>query len=182
MLSLDIGCGQKRLGTLGMDITPGPNVDVVHDMTQLPWPFPNEHFDELFCSHVLEHLPWQGLEDHELIFLVMAEMHRILKKGGVAHVSVPHEDSPFAAGIPTHRRLFNEFSFTYFAGPQLGREARPSWDRPLFTSMTQRVDRYIGLPLGYNDYHLQKHVPLLYRAACFLHIGRKGNIHVDFVK
>jgi SAM-dependent methyltransferase len=49
------------------------------DITQLD--FPDESFDVILCSHVLEHVP----DDAR----AMRELHRVLKRGGVAIVQVP---------------------------------------------------------------------------------------------
>jgi SAM-dependent methyltransferase len=44
----------------GLDITPGPGVDLVHDAT-LPWPDRWDRFDLVVCTEVLEHV--QGWRD-----------------------------------------------------------------------------------------------------------------------
>lgn len=49
------------------------------DMTDMH--FENNTFDYIFASHVLEHIP----NDH----LAMSELFRVLKRGGVAYLSVP---------------------------------------------------------------------------------------------
>lgn len=50
-------------------------------------PFSDNSFDRIICSEVLEHIP----NDHT----ALSEMRRILKKGGFAMVSVPHQNYPF---------------------------------------------------------------------------------------
>jgi ubiquinone/menaquinone biosynthesis C-methylase UbiE len=45
--------------------------------------FPNESFDAIYCSHVLEHVP----EDQK----AMQELFRVLKPGGWALLQVPLE-------------------------------------------------------------------------------------------
>lgn len=45
----------------GLDITPGPGVDLVHDAT-LPWPDGWDRFDLVVCTEVLEHVQgWRAL-------------------------------------------------------------------------------------------------------------------------
>jgi SAM-dependent methyltransferase len=51
------------------------------DVTEIP--FPDEHFDLIICSHVLEHVP----DDRKAI----AELHRVMKKGGLGLLIVPFE-------------------------------------------------------------------------------------------
>ena len=59
-----------------------PLADVKADITKLP--FANDSFDLVLCNHVLEHIP----EDNK----ALAELYRILKKGGTAILQVPLEE------------------------------------------------------------------------------------------
>jgi SAM-dependent methyltransferase len=83
---LDVGCGTKPYESLfdglagryvGLDMTPGPGVDVVGSADALP--FEAASFDCVLSSQVLEHVvdPRRVIE----------EMHRVLRPGGVALVS-----------------------------------------------------------------------------------------------
>ncbi len=51
------------------------------DVTEIP--FPDEHFDMVICSHVLEHVP----DDRKAI----SELFRVMKKGGLGLFIVPFE-------------------------------------------------------------------------------------------
>ena len=63
-----------------------PTADHQWDVTAVPQP--DESFDVIYCSHVLEHVP----EDRK----AMAEFHRLLKPGGWAVINVPvTEESTF---------------------------------------------------------------------------------------
>lgn len=75
--TLDLGCGGARYekyfpNRIGFDIQPGPKVDVVGDAHNLP--FKDEKFDNILCTEALEHLH----SPH----IVIAEMERVLKRGG----------------------------------------------------------------------------------------------------
>ncbi|MBP7119294.1 hypothetical protein KBA63_04375, partial [Candidatus Woesebacteria bacterium] len=51
---LDIACGQNKTpGFFGVDIAPGEGVDVVWDLEQFPWPFPDNSVDEAVCNHYI---------------------------------------------------------------------------------------------------------------------------------
>lgn len=89
-----------------MDLLPLPGVDVVHDLEQFPYPFEDNTFDEVFCSHVLEHM--SDLQK------CMRELIRITKKGGEIRVKVPYVSNPNGWADPTHHRLFSLNSFHYF--------------------------------------------------------------------
>lgn len=56
-----------------------PKGTVALDLTKID--FPNEHFDLLICSHVLEHV-----DDDST---AMSEIFRVLKPGGIAAILVP---------------------------------------------------------------------------------------------
>jgi ubiquinone/menaquinone biosynthesis C-methylase UbiE len=60
------------------DLT-NPRADVKMDITDIE--YPDEYFDVIYCSHVLEHVQ----EDRK----AMSEFYRVLKKGGWAILLVP---------------------------------------------------------------------------------------------
>jgi ubiquinone/menaquinone biosynthesis C-methylase UbiE len=103
-MKLDIGCGnRKKDGYIGVDIVKTPSVDIVCDIRQgLPM-IENNSVDEIYCSHILEHIA--NLEE------VMKEFHRILKSSGSLIIRVPHCFSPSAFGDPTHCRYFTYETF-----------------------------------------------------------------------
>ena len=108
-MKLNLGSGgEPREGYLNIDKNPrAPRVDVVHDLDRYPWPFESEVADEILMEHCLEHLI-----DHNR---AMKEIHRILKKGGLARISVPHFTWQFAFHDPTHRHFFGYNTFFYYA-------------------------------------------------------------------
>jgi len=105
--ALDLGCGnRKRPGTIGIDINPDTDADIVHNLNQFPYPFKDSEFDEIYADNVIEHL------DDAL--KVMEELHRISKPGGVVKVIVPYFRAKWAFIDPTHRHFFTVDSFSYF--------------------------------------------------------------------
>ena len=98
---LDVGCwdgsgtvergralGANRL--LGVEVYEGPadqaserDIEVARiDLEAEPLPFPDRSVDVVVCNQVLEHL--------KNIWLPMSEMHRVLRPGGHAILSVPN--------------------------------------------------------------------------------------------
>lgn len=109
MVVLDLGCGlNKKSNATGVDCRPLPGVDVVHDLNQFPYPFPDDYADEVHLTHVLEHLvnPVAALQ----------EVWRICRPGAHVHIRVPHYTGPFAWNDLTHLRCFSSSSFDYFGG------------------------------------------------------------------
>ena len=109
ILRLNLGSGGRPLdGYLNVDKNPNaPAVNIVHDLDQYPWPFGEESIDEIVMSQCLEHLI-----DHNK---AMKEIHRVLRRGGIARISVPHFTWQLAFQDPTHRHFFGYNTFTYYA-------------------------------------------------------------------
>ena len=104
---LDVGCGwNKTPGAIGIDANPKTHADVIHDLGSVPYPFPDNEFDEIVCRHVAEHVPD--------VMCFIAELHRITKPGGRIIITTPHYSNPDWATDPTHRNHFNSYSFNCF--------------------------------------------------------------------
>lgn len=80
---LHIGGKEPRQGWTIIDIAPGPHVDIVGDCKNLA-ELPDESCCEIYASHVLEHLAYDGEVQRAL-----KEFHRVLAPGGRIRVSVP---------------------------------------------------------------------------------------------
>jgi predicted SAM-dependent methyltransferase len=106
---LNLGCGHKHLpGAVNLDVTSGTNPDIIHDLNQLPWPFPDNSFREVLAYDVIEHL--------EHFMPAMEEIHRVCRDGAVVRVTVPHFSCANAFTDPTHRQCFGYFSMDYVTG------------------------------------------------------------------
>ena len=82
-LRLHIGGREKKLGWKILNIQPGLDVDYVGDCTDLSQ-FADASVDELYASHVIEHLGHQSAVGRAL-----TGFHRVLKPGGRALIAVP---------------------------------------------------------------------------------------------
>jgi SAM-dependent methyltransferase len=96
-----------------LDINPDHKPDVVHDLTVLPLPFPDDTFDEIHFYEVLEHLGQQG--DYRAWFAEWSEWWRILKPGGVVCGTSPTATSPWAWGDPGHTRIVSAEAMTFLS-------------------------------------------------------------------
>jgi len=86
---VDLGAGGRRIspGTIALDFVRGPGTDVVGDVQRLP--FADGSLDLVFATGLFEHVVDERA--------VIAEIRRVLRRGGLVHVEVPfleqyHED------------------------------------------------------------------------------------------
>jgi predicted SAM-dependent methyltransferase len=84
-MKLHIGGEQPKNGWKILNIQPKPHVDYIGDISDLTQ-FQDEMFDEVYASHVFEHVKQQNIQT------TLFGINRILKKGGKFHVSVPDMD------------------------------------------------------------------------------------------
>ena len=82
-LRLNVGGTEKKSGWKIFNIQPGADVDYVGDCTDLRQ-FPDGTVDEIYASHVLEHVAYDVP-----LRRALAEFHRVLRPGGSASISVP---------------------------------------------------------------------------------------------
>lgn len=110
-----IGCGHRRVNLrtgrdewdnlTTLDNNPACKPDVLHDLEEIPYPFPDNEFDEICAQEVLEHLGTLG--DHVSLFAQFSEFWRILKPNGLLIATVPSHDGLWAFGDPSHKRIIN---------------------------------------------------------------------------
>jgi predicted SAM-dependent methyltransferase len=82
-LRLNLGCGHLPLdGYVNCDARPLPGVDLVADVTELP--FPDESIDEIRSAHLLEHFPQERLRRS-----LLPAWRRLLKPGAAFVAVVP---------------------------------------------------------------------------------------------
>lgn len=83
MKLLNIGCGATyHPAWTNIDVEPVSNEILRHDVIK-SLPFKDCRFDACYCSHVLEHLPRDEAR------LLLAEIYRVLKPGGIIRLVVP---------------------------------------------------------------------------------------------
>jgi len=104
---IELGCGpRKKEGRIGVDAIDLPNVDIVADLEKGLSFLPDKSVDQIHCRSLLEHI--ENFED------LVAEIVRVLKTEGTAHIFVPHFSNPYYYSDFTHKRFFGLYSFYYF--------------------------------------------------------------------
>jgi len=82
-MRLHIGGKERRDGWKILNIVPGEKVDFVGDCRDLTQ-FGDASVEEIYASHVLEHLDYQ-----DELLQALRECFRVLKQNGIFHISVP---------------------------------------------------------------------------------------------
>lgn len=115
---VDLGCGNRKMkGTVGMDFSPVPGVDLLGDMSR-GLPFKDDSLDGIYAYHVLEHF--------DNFVEIIGEIWRVCRDGARVYVKVPHASSTYVTWKdPTHKRglaiaTFAYFDDTYFDGKVFG--------------------------------------------------------------
>ncbi len=107
---LDLGCGIKPFrhvydkyseSSVGIDVAQSPHgtseADVIYDGKKIP--FPDQEFDYVFCTEVMEHVP----EPKDFL----KEIYRVLKPGGVLIMTIPFM-------VPLHEEPYDFYRYTKY--------------------------------------------------------------------
>ena len=104
-MKLNIGCGNKVLkGFEGVDRKDYGQKHVFN--LEKPWLLETNSVDEVFSSHLLEHIKY--------INHFMSELYRVCKKDAIIKIIVPYYKWSGAFVDPSHVRFFTEDTFNYF--------------------------------------------------------------------
>jgi GT2 family glycosyltransferase len=122
--TLDLGCGQNPRNPYNADLIYGvdivdwedPNIKIA-DLAVEKIPFPDNHFDYVTAYDFIEHIPrviyYEGKRRYPFIEL-MAEIHRVLKPGGLFRANTPAYGNKEAFSDPTHVNYITDSTVMYF--------------------------------------------------------------------
>ncbi len=145
---LHLGCGCKYFkGWVNADKF-SRLADVKMDFEQRPWPFPSGYFDEVYSSHVLEHIgDVQGFMD---------ELWSVCRKGAKVTVIVPHFSS-LASASPFHVHAFNSQAMNYFT-----RGSGERYGKAVFRVVDTRIFWYPSTSREYVSFSAKRRVASLF--------------------
>ena len=180
-----LGEGMEALAEAGLelvetDVALGPRTEIVCDAHALP--FADETFDGVVVQAVLEHV----VEPARCV----AEIHRVLKPGGLVYAETPFMQQVHAGAYDFtrfthlgHRRLFRAFD-EVDSGAACGPAMALAWSFTYFlqsfaaTPAQRRVARAVGIvasfPLRYLDPFLIDRPATLDAASAVYFLGKKG--------
>ena len=106
-LRLNLGGGPGRYQDyLNVNLRPLANVDILADLNYPLDLLPDDSAAAIYSSHTLEHI--------DNLFVVMGEIHRLLRVGTACELIVPHFSNPYFFSDPTHVRSFGIYTMCYF--------------------------------------------------------------------
>lgn len=106
---LNLGAGDHLIGNaVNHDVVKHrPEIDVVWDLNEIPWPWPDNSFDQICARAVLEHL-------RPNLVVTLNECWRILRPKGTIFLKLPHWQSDISHQDPTHYWFFSVRSLDQF--------------------------------------------------------------------
>ena len=112
---LDLGCGKnKQDGFFGIDMSPNSDADLVWDLWETPWPIAANCVEEVFCSHVVEHIPhWRPGWELDGWWRFFDELWRVMKNEATGEFIHPYAMSARAFWDPTHTRYVHDMTWHY---------------------------------------------------------------------
>lgn len=132
---LDLGCGSRKWpGSVGLDVSPATQADIVHDLEVFPYPIEDAAFDVVLMQDVIEHV--------DDLYGLMAEVHRIARPGARVLLRTPHFSSMLAFSDPTHKHYLSLLAVRGLAEPGFAHYAATR-----FRVVSNRVDLWLPFRL-----------------------------------
>jgi predicted SAM-dependent methyltransferase len=150
-----------------LDINPGDHVDYVGDCANLSQ-FADGTIDEIYLSHVLEHLGHQGEFAAALL-----EFFRVLKSGGILSVAVPDMHALCEIFVNHNSSLSVKFGVVniLFGGQRNAFDFhRTGFDEALITHFLRAA--------GFSDLHRVKNFGLLEDASNYQYAGQSVSLNM----
>jgi SAM-dependent methyltransferase len=118
---LEIGCGNNKRTNeaIGIDILDYDCVDIVGDAMDVLKKIPDNIVDGISSYHFLEHA--------DNLDLLLGEVARVLRLGGLFQVVVPHFSNPYFYSDPTHKNYFGLYTFSYLGNDRIFRRKVPHY-------------------------------------------------------
>lgn len=154
---VDLGCGRKKKGRIGIDRYPADGVDIVGDLdalifevedtTVIGLPFEDDSIESIISHHCLEHIGAGFLP-------LMDDCYRVLKPGGIFRIIVPLFPSRTAVEDPDHCRYFMTGTFDSLCGTPGDSPSNcwlASFSVPYTKARFQEVDKDYTPPVAPED-------------------------------
>jgi len=128
-LIIELGCGSRKRNSeaIGIDILDYPAVDLVGDVYDVLQKLPNSCVIHASSHHFIEHVGDLNL--------LMSELERVVKPGGVIDFVAPHFSNPYFYSDPTHQKFFGLYTFCYMSHSTIFSRKVPTYQNNLIFSL-----------------------------------------------
>ena len=107
-MKLNIGCGRDiKEGYINLDVTQLDGVNIIWDLSEFPYPFEDNYFDEVLSQGTIELINADFIE-------IMEELYRICKDKAIIKIRCPAFPSMCSAQDPLTKKFMTYRSFDYF--------------------------------------------------------------------
>lgn len=163
---LDLGCGFRTApSAIGVDIDPRVEPHLLHDLDSYPYPLPSDHFTEVLCMDIIEHVADVGR--------FLREIHRVSRRGAIVRIRTPHFSSYYAYSDPTHRHVLGYSALDRYTLGFPDPRAVPLFQIRRKRLLFARVYRFLGIAALANAF------PARYEQL-FAFIFQAGNLYLEF--
>ena len=126
-LYLDLNPGERKdPRAIGLDWRPLPGIEIVHEVTDVPWPLPDGCCYRILATHIIQFIEPRQIQGF------MDECWRVLCDTGQLLVATIYAGTPQYWANPWHVSGWNEASAFYFdCSKPLWQERKPRcWEIP----------------------------------------------------
>jgi glycosyltransferase involved in cell wall biosynthesis len=108
---LNLGCGHRRpLRAINVDSRPDVDADMVVDLERTPWPWPDDHAEEIYFERSLEHMG----RDFGAFQAMMRELYRVSRPGARVVITAKHPWTNAFINDPTCVRVVSPAVLSLF--------------------------------------------------------------------
>ena len=122
-LIIEMGCGSTKRNpeAIAIDILDYPEVDIVGDIYDVLKKLPDSCVTHASSKHFIEHV--------SDLNLIMLELERVIKPGGVIDFVAPHFSNPYFYSDITHRNFFGLYTFCYMSYSNIFSRKVPAYQK-----------------------------------------------------
>ena len=161
-LIIELGCGstKKNPEAIGIDTLNYPAVDIVGDVYDILKKLPESCVMHVSAEHFIEHI--------SDLNILMSELERVVKPGGVIDFVTPHFSNPYFYSDPTHLKFFGLYTFCYLSYSNIFSRKVPTYKKDLVFTL-ERVDlKFKSSKPFYGRYAFKSIIGYLFNSCSYM--------------
>ena len=161
-LIIELGSGNTKINpeSIAIDALDYPEVDIVGDVYEVLKKFPDSCVTHVSSAHFIEHI--------SNISLLMLELERVVKPGGIIDFTAPHFSNPYFFSDPTHINFFGLYTFSYMSYSNIFSRKVPTYKKNLVFNLVS-VDLIFKSPKPfYGRYAFKSIIGFLFNSSIYM--------------